>query len=88
MIFRNIIWRRKLHFVEFHMTFSAGWDFGAVLRRRLVRVEGGFARDDEMTSMQRQPQFADCLNRAFADFVRRQIGCNGMRASVIVYGIA
>jgi hypothetical protein len=32
---------------------------------------------------------ADCLNRAFADAVRRQIGCsNGMRSSVIVYGIA
>jgi hypothetical protein len=23
------------------MAFSTGWDFGAVLRRRLVRVEGG-----------------------------------------------
>jgi hypothetical protein len=36
-----------------------------------------------MTSMQRQPQFADCLNPAFADSVRRQIGCNGMRASAV-----
>jgi hypothetical protein len=41
-----------------------------------------------MSVAHREPQFADCLNWAFAGFRVGQIGRNCMRSLYIVYGIA